>query len=101
MALTTRCLDCGCRTKGSRCVTCQHRRDEARNRTPAQQARLGISREQRHRIYRRDNYQCRNCGRRHDLTIDHVMPLARNVRPTYTDDELVTLCRSCNSRKGG
>ncbi len=94
------CLDCGCRTAGSRCATCQQRRDHARNRGPAQQARLKISRAQRQHVYARDRHRCVDCGTRHDLTLDHLTPLAHHVKHHYTDDELATRCRRCNSRRG-
>jgi 5-methylcytosine-specific restriction endonuclease McrA len=96
----TRCLDCGRRCQGSRCDTCQRQRGHVRNRGPAQHARLSISRAQRERVYARDGYRCLDCGRTGDLTLDHVVPLAVQLKARYRDDELVTLCRSCNSRRG-
>lgn len=98
MALTTRCLDCG--RRGSRCLACQARRDAARNRTPAQQARLRVTRRQRHRVYARDGYACVACGATNDLTLDHLVPLALQVKPCYGDHELATRCRQCNSARG-
>lgn len=95
----TRCLDCGTRTRGSHCAECQHRRDHTRNRTSAQQARLSITRQQRQRIYARDGYRCIDCGATTDLTLDHIVPLAHEVKRHYRDDELATRCRACNSRK--
>jgi 5-methylcytosine-specific restriction endonuclease McrA len=51
-------------------------------------------------IFRRDNYTCQYCGRQvSNLTIDHVVP--RHLGGTYTWDNLVTACASCNHRKGG
>ena len=101
MALTTRCVDCGTRTQGSRCAICQRRRDHVRNHGPAQQARLAISRKQRQRVYARDGYRCVDCGAAADLTLDHIVPLAVHAKPRYRDGELITRCRSCNSRKSG
>jgi 5-methylcytosine-specific restriction enzyme A len=48
-------------------------------------------------VLQRDQYQCRGCGATQELTIDHIVPLAKGG----TDDlsNLQTLCRSCNSRK--
>ncbi len=100
MALVRRCLDCGRRTRRSRCAECSRRRDALRNRGPAQQARLSITRAQRHRVYLRDGYRCMTCGAIDDLTLDHVLPLAVNAQRSYGDDQFVTLCRSCNSRRG-
>ncbi len=99
MALTTRCLDCGCRTEGSRCATCQQRRDHTRNHSPAQQARLSISGAQRRRVYARDGHRCADYSTIHDLTLDHIVPLAREVKRSYRDDELATRCRKCNSSR--
>ena len=100
MALTTRCLDCGTRTRGSRCDTCTRRRDHARNHSPAQQARLSVGRAQRERVYQRDRYRCLDCGTTHDLTLDHILPLAEQIKRHYRDEELTTRCRQCNARKG-
>ncbi len=99
MALATRCLDCGTRTRGSRCDTCTRQRDHARNHSPAQQARLSVGRAQRERVYARDSYRCLDCRSLRDLTLDHVVPLAHEVKRHYHDDELATRCRKCNSSR--
>lgn len=52
----------------------------------------------RERIYRRDGYRCLECGSADDLTLDHVHPHSRGGADT--EENLQTLCRSCNSRKG-
>lgn len=52
----------------------------------------------RARIYLRDGGACVTCGADDDLTIDHIIP--RSKGGTHDDDNLQTLCRSCNSRKG-
>lgn len=50
-------------------------------------------------IFARDDYACVECGSRNDLTVDHSVPV---VQGGGDDEEnLRTLCRSCNSRKGG
>lgn len=49
-------------------------------------------------IWERDNFTCKQCGSRRDLTIDHILAEA-NGGPTILDN-LQTLCRRCNSRKG-
>lgn len=53
---------------------------------------------QRERIYARDGHQCVECGVTDDLTLDHIHPRARAGGDG--DDNLRTLCRPCNSRKG-
>jgi len=52
----------------------------------------------RHRIFKRDGYQCAYCGSPKDLTIDHIQPRARGGRNTWTN--LVTCCSKCNLKKG-
>lgn len=54
------------------------------------------------RILNRDGWQCQHCGKpledNADATVDHVQ--ARSKGGTDTDDNLVSLCRVCNSKKG-
>lgn len=60
-----------------------------------------VSNEMRRKIYERDNYRCRCCGRRQnevDLEIDHIVPIAKGGKSTL--DNLQTLCAECNKRKG-
>jgi 5-methylcytosine-specific restriction endonuclease McrA len=52
----------------------------------------------RQNIFKRDNHECQYCGTRKDLTIDHVIPRARNGTDTWTN--LVTACKKCNAKKG-
>lgn len=53
---------------------------------------------QRDRIYQRDGHCCVECGSEADLTLDHIHP--RSLAGDDSDDNLRTLCRPCNSRKG-
>lgn len=48
-------------------------------------------------IFERDGFECQYCGRRDDLTCDHVVPLVRGGSNDI--DNLTTACRSCNSSK--
>lgn len=60
-----------------------------------------VSNEMRRKIYERDNYRCRCCGRSQnevDLEIDHIVPIAKGGKST--SDNLQTLCTECNKRKG-
>ncbi len=52
----------------------------------------------RQNIFKRDGNACQYCGSVHDLTLDHVLPKSRSGRSTW--DNLVTACKSCNSKKG-
>lgn len=63
------------------------------------QTRKAIGAGQRRRIYERDAYRCRYCNSHLNLTLDHVVPVSQNGPDS--DDNLVTCCQSCNSRKHG
>lgn len=52
----------------------------------------------RQNIFRRDGFRCQYCGTSKDLTIDHVIPKSKRGRSTWKN--MVTACKSCNSRKG-
>jgi hypothetical protein len=52
----------------------------------------------RHNIFRRDGNKCVYCNQTYDLTLDHVMPKSRKGQTSW--DNLVTACRTCNSKKG-
>ena len=50
------------------------------------------------KVYRRDAFRCVHCGEGGDLTVDHIVPVAKGGSDDL--DNLQTLCRSCNSKKG-
>ncbi|KDP39717.1 hypothetical protein JCGZ_02737 [Jatropha curcas] len=52
----------------------------------------------RKNILFRDNYTCQYCSSRENLTIDHVLPIARGGEWTW--ENLVAACAKCNSKKG-
>jgi 5-methylcytosine-specific restriction endonuclease McrA len=52
----------------------------------------------RQNIFKRDGGKCVYCSSRQDLTLDHVVPRSRGGDSTWTN--LVTACRSCNTKKG-
>lgn len=52
----------------------------------------------RRAIYERDGHACLLCGCPDDLTLDHVLPWSLGGQDTY--ENLRTLCRPCNSRRG-
>jgi len=53
-------------------------------------------------LFYRDNHICLYCGNRfghHQLSRDHVQPVSRGGRDTWTN--VVTACRRCNNHKAG
>eukprot|EP00208_Stichococcus_sp_RCC1054_P001613 CAMPEP_0206146046 /NCGR_PEP_ID=MMETSP1473-20131121/29324_1 /ASSEMBLY_ACC=CAM_ASM_001109 /TAXON_ID=1461547 /ORGANISM="Stichococcus sp, Strain RCC1054" /LENGTH=278 /DNA_ID=CAMNT_0053542481 /DNA_START=220 /DNA_END=1057 /DNA_ORIENTATION=+ len=58
-------------------------------------ARLALS---RRNIMLRDHFTCQYCGSHEDLTLDHVKPISRGGKLTWTN--CVTACKHCNSKKG-
>jgi 5-methylcytosine-specific restriction endonuclease McrA len=52
----------------------------------------------RQRILQRDGYTCQMCGGEGN-SVDHILP--RSAGGADHDWNLQTLCRSCNSSKGG
>ena len=51
-------------------------------------------------ILRRDNHTCQQCGQTEgQLHVDHIIP--RRLNGTEDVNNLVTLCRACNLKKGG
>ena len=64
-------------------------------RVPVEEVRLS-----RKAIFERDGYRCQYCGRpfpERELSIDHVIPRHFGGRTTW--ENLVTSCKTCNSRK--
>lgn len=49
-------------------------------------------------VWERDDFTCKHCGSRKNLTVDHIFPEVKGGKATL--DNCQTLCKSCNSRKG-
>jgi hypothetical protein len=57
-----------------------------------------ISRSLAKSVFERDAYRCVSCGDHRDLTCDHIIAESRGGPTEF--ENLQTMCRSCNSRKG-
>ena len=57
-----------------------------------------ISASKRWAVWERDNFTCQICGSRRFLSVDHIIPESKGGKLNM--DNLQTLCRTCNSRKG-
>jgi len=49
-------------------------------------------------VFRRWGHKCDECGTEYNLTVDHIIPLAKGG--DWNIDNLRPLCGSCNSKKG-
>lgn len=58
-----------------------------------------VTTEARSAVFERDGHRCLKCGTEEDLSIDHVVPLSKGGDNDV--DNLQTLCKTCNSSKGG
>ncbi|MBD1920825.1 HNH endonuclease [Microcoleus sp. FACHB-831] len=62
--------------------------------------RIRIPPEVRKYVFERDRYQCRSCGKTKletNLSIDHIIPLARGGSNDISN--LHSLCLTCNQQK--
>jgi hypothetical protein len=50
-------------------------------------------------VWRRDQGRCVQCGSRHRLEFDHIIPFSRGGASTYRNVQL--LCENCNRKKSG
>lgn len=60
--------------------------------------KLNITQGLRRKVFERNEYRCVHCGTHKDLTVDHIKPESKGGDRSM--DNLQTLCRSCNSKKG-
>lgn len=67
------------------------------DRPPAYAKRV-LPAELRAAVFERDEFSCRHCGATENLTVDHIE--AEVLGGTDELENLQTLCRSCNCRKG-
>jgi hypothetical protein len=57
-----------------------------------------VPRKIRQAVYLRDNYTCKFCGTKDNLSIDHIIPKSCGGKTTLNNCQ--TLCVDCNRRKG-
>jgi len=67
-------------------------------RIPASPKKAKITPALRRQVFERDAYRCVNCGSWEDLACDHILAESKGGPTEF--ENLQTLCRSCNSRKG-
>jgi hypothetical protein len=73
--------------------------DKSNSNTPKKaKIKKKISARTRLNVLMNDGYQCVKCGSNKDLTIDHIMP--ESLGGSKEEENLQTLCRICNSKKG-
>jgi 5-methylcytosine-specific restriction enzyme A len=65
---------------------------------PQKTNRIAIPAAARAYVFDRDRNACCLCGTTENLTIDHIIPLAKGGTNDLSNFQ--TLCRQCNSRKG-
>ena len=69
-----------------------------RQRFPRFYERAPIPPSVRQAVYDRDGWRCLHCGARDQLSLDHMIPWSKGGGDE--PENLQTLCRPCNSRKG-
>ena len=72
------------------------KRDEVKPKKKNNSYAYGLNK--RTKVYRRDGFKCLACGSDRSLSLDHIVPKAKGGGNEI--ENLQTLCRFCNSRKG-
>ncbi|MEJ7567430.1 MAG: HNH endonuclease [Gaiellaceae bacterium] len=88
MALATRCLGCGTRTRGSRCPTCSSWQAKRKIQSGWKWGEL------RAVVHARDGV-CVHCGSADRLQVHHRVPLSRDGTNALSNLEL--LCSRCHA----
>lgn len=93
-------LCCGCARAVAHAYSMAHGGDWLPWERPARTGRSKpkIPQPLRWEVFKRDGYTCGECGSREDLTCDHIEAESKGGPTTL--ENLRTLCRSCNSKKG-
>ncbi|MEQ1349605.1 HNH endonuclease [Acinetobacter junii] len=64
----------------------------------SQHKKKKIGQSLRMKVYERDGFKCVTCGTQQNLSLDHIKPEVLGGESTI--ENLQTMCKSCNSRKG-
>ena len=73
------------------------KRAQKRRRKAAKRGTSTVDKVDEKKIYERYKNTCVYCGATEDLTLDHVVPLARGG--AHSEENLAVACRACNSSK--
>ena len=65
---------------------------------PSPRKKKKITHSLQKKVWERDKYRCVHCGTHLDLCVDHIVPESKGG--TLDLNNLQTLCRRCNSKKG-
>ena len=68
------------------------------NRNTNRYTKKKISQTLRMKVYERDGFKCVTCSAQTNLSLDHIKPEVLGGEATL--ENLQTMCKSCNSRKG-
>jgi 5-methylcytosine-specific restriction protein A len=93
------CLTAGCPSKTFRDGRCREHqvRKPWQNTSARNQSRPGNWPSIRARVLARDRFACQSCGKRSELEVDHIVPVARGG--SWELDNLWTLCKPCHGAK--
>jgi len=90
------CLYCGVLSRGSACKQClnaiQSRDPKRKNR------KYDYEWNKLSKLARQIQPWCSRCGSKKDLTADHILSIANGGQNTL--ENIMVLCRKCNSSKG-
>lgn len=98
-----------CRKKQMALIRKRYRHIKGNHRKRARYFNVKYEKVDKTNVFERDNYKCTKCGVKCDIskvgtnhdeepTLDHIIPMSKGGPHTY--DNVQTLCRNCNTKKG-